>query len=73
MAKTYDETVDVQRRNEGWIMALPGVTGVSAVLRDGTPVLEVSVAPDVELPERLRGEELDGVPLHVVRRRYEAQ
>jgi len=73
MAKSYDEVVAVQRRNEGWIMTQPGVTGVSSVLRDGTPVLEVSVDPAAEIPERLQVAELDGVPLRVERRRYEPQ
>lgn len=69
--KTYDEAVDVQRRHEDRILAQPGVTGVSTVLRDGVPVLEVSVDPDAEVPELLRVAELDGVPLRVERRRYE--
>lgn len=53
-------------------MSMPGVTGVGVVLRDGDLVLEVSVDPDAELPAHLaRRTELDGVPLRVVRQRFE--
>ncbi len=71
MADSYDEVVAVQRRNEGWIMAQPGVTGVGAMLREGAPVLVVSLAPDAEVPARLQVAELEGVPLRIEHRRYE--
>jgi hypothetical protein len=46
---------------------------VGAKLRAGQPVLEVTVDPARELPAELNVAELDGVPLVIERRRYEAQ
>jgi hypothetical protein len=54
-------------------MQLPGVTGIGVKLRDGQPVLEVSVDPAHEIPAGLTAKDLDGVPLVVQRRRYEPQ
>lgn len=73
MAMTYNDAVAVQRRHEARILGLPGVTGVGVKLRDGRPVLEVTVDPDHDVPPDLRGAELDGVPLVVEKRRYELQ
>jgi hypothetical protein len=70
---TYDQALAVQRRHEGRILRLPGVTGIGVKLRQGEPVLEVSVDPAQEVPGELRTAELDGVPLVVERRRYEPQ
>lgn len=70
---TYDQALEVQRRNEGWILRLPGITGVGVKLGEGKPVLEVTVDPAHEVPAELKVAELDGVPLAVERRRYEPQ
>jgi hypothetical protein len=70
---TYDEALAVQRRHEDRILKLPGVTGIGVKLRDGQPVLEVSVDPAHEVPAGLTAADLDGVPLVVQRRRYEPQ
>lgn len=70
---TYDQALAVQRRHETRILRLPGVTGIGVKLRQGEPVLEVSVDPAQEVPGELRTAELDGVPLVVERRRYEPQ
>lgn len=70
---TYDQALEVQRRNEDWILRLPGITGVGVKLREGNPVLEVTVDPAQEVPAELKVPELDGVPLVVERRRYKPQ
>jgi hypothetical protein len=70
---TYDQALAVQRRHEDRILRLPGVTGVGVKLREGKPVLEVTVDPAQEVPAELRVAGLDGVPLAVERRRYEPQ
>jgi hypothetical protein len=70
---TYDQALAVQRRHEDRILRLPGVTGVGVKLREGQPVLEVTVDPAQEVPAELRAAELDGIPLVVERRRYEPQ
>jgi hypothetical protein len=70
---TYDQALAVQRRHEERILRLPGVTGVGVKLREGQPVLEVTVDPAQEVPAELRVAELDAVPLVVERRRYEPQ
>ena len=55
-------------------MSLPGVTGVSVVLRDSGLVLEVSVDPDADVPAELAGvTQLDGLSIAVVKQRYELQ
>ena len=72
MSMTYDEAVAVQRRHEAHLIALPGVSGVSTVLRHGGLVLEVSVDPEAEVPAELAGvTELDGLAVAVVKQRYE--
>lgn len=72
MPLSHDDALAVQRRHESDLMALPGVTGVSLVLRDPGLVLEVSVDPDAPLPPPLADRaELDGLPLSVVRQRFE--
>ena len=70
---TYDQALAVQRRHEERILRLPGVTGVGVKLREGQPVLEVTVDPAREVPAELRVAELDSVPLVIERRRYEPQ
>ncbi len=70
---TYDQALEVQRRHEGRILRLPGITGVGVKLREGKLVLEVTVDPAREVPAELKVAELDGVPLVVERRRYEPQ
>jgi hypothetical protein len=70
---TYDQALEVQRRHEDRILRLPGITGVGVKLREGKPVLEVTVDPAQEVPAELKAAELDGVPLVVERRRYEPQ
>ena len=70
---TYDQALEVQRRYEDWILRLPGVTGVGVKLREGKPVLEITVDPAQEVPAELNVAELDSVPLAVERRRYEPQ
>ena len=70
---TYDQALEVQRRHEDRILRLPGITGVGVKLRDGEPVLEITVDPAREVPAELNAAELDGVPLVVERRRYEPQ
>lgn len=70
---TYDQALEVQRRHEHRILRLPGITGLGVKLREGKPVLEVTVSPGQEVPAELRVAELDGVPLVVERRRYEPQ
>jgi hypothetical protein len=73
MTMTYDQAVAVQRRHEGRILRLPGITGIGVKLHDGRPVLEVTVDPAHEVPAELNADELDGLPLVVQRRRYEPQ
>ncbi|HEV8651807.1 MAG TPA: hypothetical protein VG276_21020 [Actinomycetes bacterium] len=68
---TYDDAVAVQRRHESQILGLPGVTGVGVKLRDGRPVLEVTVDPERDVPVELQLDELDGLPVVVEKRRYE--
>jgi hypothetical protein len=70
---SYEQALAVQRRHEDRMLRLPGVTGIGVKLRQGEPVLEVTVDPAQEVPGELRITELDGVPLIVERRRYEPQ
>jgi hypothetical protein len=70
---TYDQAIEVKRRHEGRILGLPGITGVGVKLRDGAPVLEITVDPERPVPAELQVTELDGVQLVVERRRYEPQ
>lgn len=70
---TYDQALAVQRRHEGRILQLPGVTGIGVKLREGKPVLEVTVDPAHQVSAELNAAELDGVPLVIERRRYEPQ
>ncbi len=71
---THDEAVAIQQRHEAHLMSLPGVTGVSVVLRDSGLVLEVSVDPDADVPTELAGvTQLDGLSIAVVKQRYELQ
>jgi len=74
MPMTHDQAVAIQRRHEAHLMSLPGVVGVSVVLRDSGLVIEVSVDPDADVPAELAAvTELDGLSLAVVKRRYELQ
>jgi|GEM_PF-4630389 hypothetical protein len=71
MELTQDAALAVQRRHESRIMQLPGVTGIGVKLRAGRLVLEVTVDPDADIPAELTGDDVDGLPLVVDRRRYE--
>jgi hypothetical protein len=73
MAMSYEDAVAVQRRHEGRLLRLPGVTAVGVKLRDGQPVLEVSVDPGVDVPAEVQVPDLDGLPLRVERQKYELQ
>ena len=73
MALTYDEAVAVQRAHESRLLALDGVNAVGVRQTASGLVLEVTVAPDVELPAELRAAELGGLPLKVVRGRFTLQ
>jgi hypothetical protein len=74
MPISLDEATAVQRRHEGRIMAMPGVTGVGVKLRDDHLVLEILVDPEAEMPEELADlDELDSLPVVVDRGRYELQ
>lgn len=71
---SYEEAVNIQRRHEPALMSLSGVVGVSVVLADDALVLKISVDPETDLPAELAGvSELDGLPVSVVRERYELQ
>ena len=70
---TYDEALAVQRRHEARILQLPGVTSVGVKLRDGRPVLVVSVDPRAEVPAELGEGQVDGLDVVVEARRYEPQ
>lgn len=70
---SHEEALSIQRREERWIMALPGVTGVGVKVRSGRPVLEVTVDPAAGIPAELEVDDIDGLPLVVERRRYEIQ
>lgn len=73
MGMSYEDAVAVQRRHEGRLLSLPGVSAVGVKLRDDRPVLEVSLDPDVDVPDELNVPTLDGVPLRLERQRYELQ
>ncbi len=73
MNATYEDARAVQEAHEESILRLPGVNGLMVKLADGRPVLEVYVDPDAEVPDELKAEALDGIPLAVERRRYETQ
>jgi hypothetical protein len=74
MPMTYDEAVQIMRRHEARLMALPGVKDLNPVLRDGAPVLEIRADPDVDLPaELVDGTDLDGLPVQVLREPFELQ
>lgn len=70
MTASYEDVVAVQRRHEDELLALPGVTGVGAKLREGNAVLVVDVDPAAEVPQELRRDEIDGVTLVVERATY---
>ncbi len=71
---SYEQAVAVQRRHEGRLLALPGVSAVGAVVRGDRVVLQVSVDPDQDVPPDLAGlDELDGLPVVIERARYEPQ
>lgn len=70
MTASYDDAVAVQRRHEDELLALPGVTGVGAKLREGRAVLVVDVDPEAEVPQQLRRDEIDGIALVVERATY---
>lgn len=74
MAMTYEQAVQIQRRHEARLLALPGVGAVGAKLVGDRIVLAISVDPQVELPAELSGlEDLEGLPVVVERTRYELQ
>lgn len=73
MAKSYDEALEVQSENQDRLMALDGVNAVGVKVGEDGPVLEVTVDPDADLPPELDEDDIDGVPLRVVRGRYTLQ
>jgi hypothetical protein len=73
MALTYDEAVAVQREHEARLIELDGVNAVGVKQTDSGLVLEVTVSPDADLPAELDADELDGLPLKVVRGGYTLQ
>ena len=73
MALTYDEAVAVQREHEAQLIQLTGVNAVGVKQTDAGLVLEVTVAPEADLPAELDADELDGLPLKVVRGGYTLQ
>ncbi|MCF3105170.1 hypothetical protein IPZ58_26785 [Streptomyces roseoverticillatus] len=73
MEMNQEQALEVQRRHEDRLLAMPSVTGVGVKLRDGRLVLEVDVDPDAEIPPELRRPEIEGLPLVVEKRRYEPQ
>ena len=73
MALTYDEAVAVQREHEARLIHLTGVNAVGVKQTDAGLVLEVTVAPEADLPDELDADELDGLPLKVVRGGYTLQ
>ncbi|MEV4923254.1 hypothetical protein [Streptomyces roseoverticillatus] len=73
MEMNQEQALEVQRRHEQRILALPSVTGVGVKLREGRLVLEVDVDPGAEVPPELRRPEIEGLPLVVEKRRYEPQ
>lgn len=73
MAMSHDEAVEVQRRYEGRLMAVPGVNAVGVKLRDDQLVLEITADEGTALPDDLCGPELDGLRVVVTPGRYELQ
>jgi hypothetical protein len=73
MAMSYEEALAVQRRHEEGIMAQEGVSAIGVKLRDDAFVLEVTLDPKAPVPHVLQGSDIDGLPLVVVRGRYELQ
>lgn len=73
MALTYDEAVAVQREHQTRLLGLAGVTAVGVKQTGSGLVLEVTVAPDAELPVELDVAELEGLPVTVVRGGYTLQ
>ncbi|WKU47526.1 hypothetical protein Q3V23_27635 [Streptomyces sp. VNUA116] len=73
MDMNQEQALEVQRRHEDRLLAMPSVTGVGVKLRDGRLVLEVDVDPAAEVPPELRRTDIDGLPLVVEKRRYEPQ
>ncbi len=58
---------DVKRKNEGWLMGLPGVVGVGLGSKSGMRVIQVYVK---ELTKEVRAkipDLIDGHPVEVVR------
>ncbi|MFJ9713627.1 hypothetical protein [Streptomyces sp. NPDC101234] len=70
---TLEQALSIQRRHEQGIMSLPSVTGIGVKLRDDRLVLEVTVEPETEVPAQLKVPDVEGLPLVVEKRRYEAQ
>jgi hypothetical protein len=73
MAMSYEDALEVQRRHEGRLLRLPGVTSVGVKRSGEDLVLEVAVDPDAAMPDELNAADLDGLPLKVERRRYDLQ
>ncbi|WP_029135890.1 hypothetical protein [Nakamurella lactea] len=73
MTMSYEQAVDVQRRHEQRLIALPGVSAVGVKMRDGVPVLAVTVDQDVEPPAELTAGQIDGLDVVVERGRYRLQ
>lgn len=70
---SYEDAVEVQRRHEGHLLHLPGVTSVGVKRSGDELVLEVAVDPDTAIPDELAVADLDGLPLKIERRRYDLQ
>lgn len=73
VAMSHDEALEVQRRHEQRIMALPGVNAMGVKLGGDGLVLEVTVDSGAGIPEELDRPEIEGLPLVVARGRYELQ
>jgi hypothetical protein len=73
MTMSYDQAVEIQRSHEQRLLALPGVSAVGVKLRDGNPMLVVTLDEGAELPKDLRQQQIDGLDLTVERGRYQPQ
>ncbi len=70
---SYGRAHDVQRRHQQQLLSLPGVSGVGVKMRDGSPVMVVTIDDGAEIPEALRAADIDGLQLTVERGRYRPQ
>jgi hypothetical protein len=70
MNMSYERAVAVQNRHQQRLLALPGVSAVGVKMREGRPVLAVTVDEGSELPADLQPGDIDGLDLTVERGRY---